>query len=386
MFTSENPLRVFEAFSGVGTQSMALKRLGIPYQVVAISEIDKHAIKSYEAIHGKTKNLGDISKLKAEEIPDHDLFTYSFPCQDISNAGRMTGLDKGSGTRSSLLWECERVIQAKRPKYLLLENVKALTSKIHIDNFETWLDTLKSYGYTNYWKIVNSKAHNIPQNRERVFVVSILGEHPPFEFPKETPLTIHLKDILEEEIEEKYFLNEEFASRFIVNPNPSTDESGLILAGTVEKEGWNDSIKRVYSTDGCAPCLTTMQGGHRQPKILHIINGTKQGYMEAEPFDSVNLAFSRHRTRRGRVGKQVAQTLDTACTQGVITENLLIRKLSPLECWRLMDMSNEDFYKSKNASTSDTQLYKQAGNAIVVKCLELLFRNLFKGEYDNANS
>ena len=139
-------IRVFEAFAGVGSQRMALDNLGIPHEVVAIAEIDRFAIASYEAIHGDTFNVGDISQLQPEDIPDHDLFTYSFPCQDISVAGKGAGLSEGSGTRSGLLWECQRVITAKKPKYLLLENVKNLVGKRHKANFELWLDWLVEQG------------------------------------------------------------------------------------------------------------------------------------------------------------------------------------------------------------------------------------------------
>ncbi len=124
-------LRVFEAFAGVGSQRMALRNLAIDHEVVAIAEIDKFAIASYNAIHGETLNLGDISQMNAADIPDHDLFTYSFPCQDISIAGKQAGLDLNSGTRSGLLWECQKVIATKKPKYLLLENVKNLVGKRH---------------------------------------------------------------------------------------------------------------------------------------------------------------------------------------------------------------------------------------------------------------
>ena len=175
-------LRVFEAFAGYGSQSIALRNLGIEYEVVAISEIDKYAIKAYEAIHGPTNNLGDICKINPSDIPDHDLFTYSFPCQDLSVAGKQAGL--GKGTRSGLLYECEKIIEAKKPKYLLLENVKNLVSKKFKPHFDEWLDYLESLGYTNYWKALNTKDYGVPQNRERVFVVSILGEHGPYEFTK----------------------------------------------------------------------------------------------------------------------------------------------------------------------------------------------------------
>lgn len=202
-------LKVFEAFAGIGTQRMALRSLGIPHEVVAIAEIDKFAIKSYEAIHGPVNNLGDISKINPDDIPDHDLFTYSFPCQDISVAGKQAGLDIDSGTRSGLLWECQRVIATKKPKYLLMENVKNLVGKKHKPNFDKWLDWLEEQGYTNYWQVLNAKDYGIPQNRERVFCVSILGEHSPYVFPGKQELTIRLKDILEDDVDEKYYLSEE---------------------------------------------------------------------------------------------------------------------------------------------------------------------------------
>ena len=166
-------LRVFEAFSGYGSQSIALRNLGIPHEVVAISEIDKYAIKAYEAIHGSTLNLGDISKIKVDDIPKHDLFTYSYPCQSISVAGKQEGMIKGK-TRSGLLYECERIIEHCRPKYLLLENVKNLVGKKFKPQFDEWLDYLESLGYTNYWKVLTEKDYEVPQNRERVFLVSIL--------------------------------------------------------------------------------------------------------------------------------------------------------------------------------------------------------------------
>ena len=202
-------IKVFEAFSGIGTQRMALRNLGIEHEVVAIAEIDKYDLKSYEAIHGNCPYLGDISKIDPNTIPDHDLFTYSFPCQDISVAGKQKGLDMDSGTRSGLLWECQKVIDAKKPKYLLMENVKNLVGKKHKHNFDKWLEWLEEQGYSNYWKVLNSKDYGIPQNRERVFCVSILGKHEPYIFPEKKELTIRLKDILEDEVNERYYLSEE---------------------------------------------------------------------------------------------------------------------------------------------------------------------------------
>ena len=246
-------LRVFEAFAGYGSQSIALRNLGIEYEVVAISEIDKYAIKAYEAIHGPTNNLGDICKINPSDIPDHDLFTYSFPCQDLSVAGKQAGL--GKGTRSGLLYECEKVIEAKKPKYLLLENVKNLVGKKFKPQFDEWLIYLESLGYTNYWKVLNAKDYGVPQNRERVFVVSILRDHKPYKFPDKIPLDKCIADILENEVDEKYYINKPFHL---------VDKGHQAELDIKER----DCIKRVYGTDKISPALTTMQGGLREPKIL----------------------------------------------------------------------------------------------------------------------
>ena len=254
-------IRVFEAFAGVGSQRMALRNLGIDHEVVAVSDVDEFTVKSYAVIHDsdktvsevteeemqeylekrniplndkgvrkilkgkklkefyeasvKSNNLGDISKVETHDIPDHDLFTYSFPCQDISVAGQGLGLDEGSGTRSGLLWECQKVIAGKKPKYLLLENVKNLVGKKHKHNFDRWLDWLEEQGYTNYWKVLNAKDYGVPQNRERVFVVSILGHHEPYEFPEPIELELRLKDVLESEVDEKFYLSEEKTEQLI---------------------------------------------------------------------------------------------------------------------------------------------------------------------------
>ena len=255
-------IKVFEAFAGIGTQRMALRNLGIEHEVVAIAEIDKFAIKSYEAIHGEVNNLGDISKIKTEDIPDHDLFTYSFPCQDISVAGLGKGLDKNSGTRSGLLWECEKVIEVKRPKYLLMENVKNLVGKKHKHNFEKWLKRLEELGYTNYWQVLNAKDYGIPQNRERVFCVSILGEHTPYEFPKGFQLDLRLKDILEDEVDEKFYLSKKQIDRIKFSNFSQEklrlqekDYSGALLVGDFR---YDEGLR--IRKNGLSPCLTTRIG------------------------------------------------------------------------------------------------------------------------------
>ena len=301
-------IKVFEAFAGIGTVRMALDRLGIAHEVVGISEIDKFAIKSYEAIHGETKNYGDITEIDPKSLPDFDLFTYGFPCQDISSAGLGRGLDEGSGTRSSLLWECQEVIEEVRPKYLLMENVKMLVGKKHKPSFEKWLDILEGLGYTNYWQVLNAKDYGIPQNRERVFVVSIRKDvDNGYVFPE--PLgcdNLDFRDYLSED-------------GFYLEPSDYDKVKGLgakYSFGGVVKD--NTSI---YNT------ITASYGK---------VSGN-------------SMKFSYHDK---------------------------YRYLKPVECWRLMGISDEDFSKAEKVN-SNTKLYKQAGNSIVVNVLEGIFTNLF---------
>lgn len=215
-------IRVFEAFAGYGSQAIALKRLQrefpdkVEFEFVGISEIDSYAIAAYNAVHGDTPNFGDISKIDWSQVPDFDCFTYSFPCQDISTAGKQKGFVEGSGSRSSLLWECRRAIEAKRPKFLLMENVKALVQKKFMPEFQRWIATLDELGYTSFWQVLNAKDFGAPQNRERVFMVSILGDAT-FEFPKPFLLEKRLRDILEENVSEEYYLKDEQVHRILAH-------------------------------------------------------------------------------------------------------------------------------------------------------------------------
>lgn len=329
-----NKLKVFEAFSGYGSQSIALRNIGIPYEVVAISEIDKYAIQAYEAIHGKVNNLGDISKIKVEDIPDHDLFTYSFPCQDISLAGKQASLKEGSGTRSSLLWECKKVIECKKPKYLLMENVKNLVSKKHKPHFDKWLLYLESLGYTNYYEVLNAKDFGIPQNRERIFVVSILGEHKPYEFPKGFKLEKGLKDFLDTNIEDKYYLSEEIQKRFNPIINKSVDNTEIIKLGNASKNQ-KSQAGTVISCEGIS--MTICAGTH----------GYAMGYI-----------------------------FDGEIKDKTIIKKGKIRRYTPRECFRLMGLPDCEVDKIQFENISDTQQYKMAGNSIVVDVLEGIFKEL----------
>lgn len=201
-------LKVFTAFSGYDSQCMALDRMKINYKLVGWSEIDKYAIMAHNAIYPqyKDRNFGDISKIDWENVPDFDLFTYSFPCTDISSTGQQKGLEEGSGTRSGLLWECKKAIELKRPKYLLMENVKALTQKKFLPYLHKWHSFLTEMGYTNFTQILNSKNFGVPQNRECVFMVSILGDAW-FDFPKPFQSDKKLKDLLDENVDYRYYGN-----------------------------------------------------------------------------------------------------------------------------------------------------------------------------------
>lgn len=217
-YTEDNPLRVFTSFSGYDSQCMALRNIGIPYELVGWSEIEPNVIRAHDAVFPEYKDLnyGDICDIDWEKVPDFDLFTYSFPCTDISNAGKQAGLEEESGTRSSLLWECRKAVAVKRPKYLLMENVRSLVSEKFRPYFLKWCDELTSYGYTNFAQILNAKDYGIPQNRERVFVVSILGDAW-FNFPQPVELKLRLKDLMLDKVDEKYYLPQEKVNQFIAD-------------------------------------------------------------------------------------------------------------------------------------------------------------------------
>ena len=219
-------LRVFTSFSGYDSQCLALRRLGIPFELVGWSEIDKYAIQAHDVLfpEAKGRNYGDISKIDWAQVPDFDLFTYSFPCTDISNAGQQKGLEKGSGTRSSLLWECEKAIRAKKPKYLLMENVSALVSQKFLPYYEEWRRLLVSLGYESWSKVLNATDYGVPQNRERIFMVSILGGGS-FYFPEPMPLDRCLGDVLEEEVDERYFLSDRMLT-FLTSHNEERIKKG----------------------------------------------------------------------------------------------------------------------------------------------------------------
>lgn len=384
-------IKVIELFAGVGAQRQALKQAGIEHEVVAISEIDKYAEKAYELLHGETKNLGDIRKI--QELPNADLWTYSFPCTDISLSGRMKGFDQGSGTNSSLLWEVQRLLgkaneRGSLPRYLLMENVKNIVSKRFMPKFREWLDYLEGLGYKNFWKVLNAKDYGVPQNRERCFMVSIRDAGAAFEFPGKIPLERKLRDCLEDQVDGRYFLSDKVITCFSSMKN----RNGLIRGLRFRPRGADDDYAWTITT--CPGSRATdnfvivpvkealkdspegVEFHSGEDDMILLPQATKAGYAIAKKGDGVYI--NRVQWKRGVVQKSMIPTLKTTCADvGVVVgdqnELITLRRLTPRECWRLMGWRDEDFDKVWDKGISNTQLYKMAGNSIVVNCLEAIF-------------
>ena len=375
-------LKYLSLFSGIGAFESALTNLGVNYEVVNYCEIDKYASKSYSAIHGvpETKNLWDITKVNVFNLPkpnEIDLVTYGFPCQDISLAGKQKGLfnDDGSLRRSGLFFEALKVIEYCKPKVAIAENVRNLTSKKFATQFETVLKSLEEAGYNNYWKVLNAKDYGIPQNRERVFIVSIRKDVDTelFEFPKPYSLEKRLKDFLEPHVDEKYYLSDK-SIQGIANTlatTPTKSNSNYIVIPEKTKQGYAEAtdgdgvyINRPHQKRGC------VQNGMIQTIKT---SGNDIGVVVSEPINT--MPDGTCRTLKNQYFKTSKANFERTSTFGAtgVSDGLRIRKLTPKECYRLMGFSDAEFEKAENVPTSNTQLYKQAGNSIVVDVLEELF-------------
>lgn len=517
-----------ELFAGIGGFRQALDKIG--GECVMASEIDKYASQAYSILYGDEHLYGDVTKIDENSVPEHDLLVFGFPCQAFSVAGKRLGFED---TRGTLFFEAARIAKAKKPKILLGENVKGLISHDKGKTLDTIIQTLADIGYTVDFNVLNSKYFGVPQNRERVFIVAIrddlikpqawdVGKRTDvvakgkrriselegiktfnFDWPEQEEVTTRLRDILESDVDERFYLSEDKTAKLVVqleSQNPSvtdeikcfnprnvdtgeqtrmqdrvydTDGTSVALTagfsermnvvepqmlGHIDLKG-HDAIKRVYSTEGVSPTLTTMGGGHREPKIaeeqprLNIVghsgsggqkghiyatdglmscltatdykqpkqivdevspvltpdrlekrqNGrrfkddgeesftltaqdrhgiaireaTQKGYAVACEGDAVNIQFPGSTTRRGRVGKQIAQTLEASgVNQGVVTTRYRIRKLTPLECFRLQGFPDSEFEKLAANGMSNSQLYKMAGNAVTVNVIDAIGRRL----------
>ena len=412
-------LKVLELFAGIGACSKALERLGIEHEIVDAVEIDKYAIQSFNAIHGSNFEVQDITKW--DKNIEVDLVMHGSPCQDFSLAGKQAGGDLGSGTRSSLMYETIRIVGKLRPKYVIWENVKNVLSKNHKHNFDRYIETMEALGYRNYYKVLDAKDYGVPQHRERVFTVSILGGSG-YEFPEKEELKIRLKDILEEEVDKKYYLNDVQIKRIETTTynvgktriqekdwcdtlcardwkDPKCVQVGQMY-GT-EKEP-NPQAGRVYSSEGISPTMDSCSGGNRMPKIEVIGNYSPSNHDASRVVDSEGIAptvkenhgtvtavaIDENKVIIGSTQKHTAiskdgivPTLTSAMGQGgghvpMHNYDRRVRKLTPKECWRLMGFDDSDIDKAIATGMSNTQLYKQAGNSIVVNVLERILKGL----------
>lgn len=342
-------MNFLDLFAGIGGFRLGMERAG--HKCVGYCEIDKYARLSYNAIHDTKGEIDykDITEVTNEEFRKLrgkvDVICGGFPCQAFSIAGNQLGFEDARGT---LFYEIARAAEQVKPRYLFLENVRNLLSHDKGKTFARMLKILDELGYDVEWQVLNSKNFGVPQNRERVFIIGHLrGECTYRVFP------IRGKD-------EKF------------NTDGEINQVGNI--GKSDNFGGNPQVTRVYDINGISPTFNTMQGGGREPKIL-VRETTKQGYAVADVGDSINFSHPNSKTRRGRVGKNIANTLLTSDEQGVVLSDYKIRKLTPRECWRLQGFPDWAFDKAQ-AVNSNSQLYKQAGNSVTVNVIEKIAKRL----------
>lgn len=380
-------MKFLDLFAGIGGFRLGMESAG--HKCIGFCEIDKFARESYKAIHN-TKGeieLHDITAVSDESIRgigSVDIICGGFPCQAFSIAGNRRGFED---TRGTLFFEICRFASVLRPKYLFLENVRGLLNHDGGATFETIIRTLDELGYDVEWQVLNSKNFGVPQNRERVFIIGHLrGERTRNVFPinGESEQSDHQPPKIEIIGNTKNPNGTRKGTRSVVYGS-----GGVVgtLTATDYKEPKQVAIKQfgilqpnfnqcgvVYETDGIAPTIRAYQGGGLEPKI-RVKEATSKGYAEAEVGDSVNLSHPNSKTRRGRVGKQVANTLLTGESQGVIEPNFRIRKLTPRECWRLQGFPDWAFDKAQEVN-SNSQLYKQAGNSVTVNVIAAIAKEL----------
>lgn len=348
---------------------MALKRIGAKFEHYRVVEFDKYAIASYNAVHGTDFPTMDITKVHAEDlnICDTNVFTYfltySFPCTDLSVAGKQAGMSKGSGTRSGLLWEVERILTEIRdsngelPQILFMENVPQVHGKKNINDFEKWLGFLKSLGYTNYWQDLNAKNYGVAQNRNRCFMFSFLGNYS-YDFPQPIQLTKRIRDYQEEVIDEKFYVIDKALKGFAEHAKKQKEKGNSFHAVIKDVDDISSTIKARYYKDG-SDCLI---------KVAGKINSSQGGKVVYT--DGIALTLT---SGHCNVPKIAEPTIRKSYESVKLQHS--IRKLTPRECGRLMGVSDEDIDKMA-AVNSNTQLYKQFGNSIVVDVMCAMFKKL----------
>jgi len=372
-------MKFIDICAGIGGFRLGFERAG--HECIGYVEFDKFARASYEAMYDTTGEwtAWDVTKLTPEEIPYADCWTFGFPCQDISVAGKMKGIK--NGTRSGIFYDIIKLLKGKnpkdRPKWLVIENVKNLLSIDAGGGYTEVLCEMAEAGYDAEWQVLNSKDFGVPQNRERVFIIANLRSRGRREI---LPLTgtnskIGL-EILGTTNPERHSDADIHSTGGLIATLASRDYKGPKMIATGPKSHQQD---RVYSGNGVSPTLNTIPGGGH---VVKIKQATKKGYDEARLGDSINTQFPGSTTRRGRVQKQSAGTLETACNQGPLEKDGRIRYLTPREYFRLQGFPDELFDRAAEVN-SKTQLYKQAGNAVTVNVAEAIGHKIAEVEYDN---
>ncbi|WP_144459219.1 DNA (cytosine-5-)-methyltransferase [Bacillus pumilus] len=417
-------LKVMSLFSGIGAFEAALRNIGAEFEVVGFSEIDKYAIKSYCAIHNvdESLNYGDVSKIEKVKLPDFDILVGGSPCQSFSVAGQRKGFED---TRGTLFFQYIETLKEKQPKYFVFENVKGLINHDKGNTLNIMASAFSEVGYRIDMELLNSKYFNVPQNRERIFIVGIrediiencewtvdlkrkdvlakgkkrLKEFDLktmiFRWPNHNEIKKVMKEILEDFVDDKYYLSKDKTEKLVSQLEKNggahsfkkqeemNREIDPIMIGHVELKG-HEAIRRVYSPRGMSPTLTTMGGGHREPKILlNEIPGSKSqpkisviGTTLETGAKGTNSRHWIHEADFNLIGTIDATTYKQPKQIFGESTNYRIRKLTPLECWRLQAFDDKDFEKAIGVGVSNTQLYKQAGNSITVTVLEEIFKEL----------
>ena len=362
-------IRFFDMFAGIGGFRSGLATVG-GFECVGHCEIDKYANQAYNAMYDTEGEVffADARTIDPAALPDIDLICGGFPCQSFSIAGKRKGF--ADDARGTLFFEIARLAAAKRPAFLLLENVPGLLSHDKGRTFYTILRTFWELGYHVEWKVLNSKDFGVPQSRRRVYIVGYLnpgcaGKILPFRGTNPETLKLLISGRQDSRVYDAGGLSKTLLAR-AGGPGGKT---GLYAVGYDRKDGITGKIDAAYTLT--ASGYRGLNRRHTQNAVLEIKEATRSGYKEAHPGDSVDLGFAGQNTRRGRVGKNIAHTLDTGCTQGVVTPERRIRRLMPRECFRLQGFSEPQIDRLLSVD-SDTQAYKQAGNAVTVNVVHAI--------------
>lgn len=366
------PVRLIELFAGIGSQAKALELLGVDFEHWKVCEFDDYAMKSYNAVHNTNFKTSDIQNLTASdlEIKDKDkyeyIMTYSYPCTDISIAGKKEGMERNSGTRSSLLWEVERLLKEcgdNKPQILLMENVRECHNGKNAPLFFEWTSFLRSIGYKNFYTDMDAKNYGIPQTRKRCFMLSILDENAYYEFPQACDLNYSVKEFLKDKVDKKYYVKEETALPLIKKMEKECPSATIID----DTYGFDNSEVRFFPN-----VCPTLRAAKANLKCIVAMRGRNSDSLNQTPGTSTEQRLEKNKTN-------CCNTITTVQKDNLIFENKQLRTLTPKEVWRLFGFEDKDVEKASEF-VPDTQLYKQGGNCIVVNCLVAILGQLFKGK------